>query len=225
MTNPSADYLSGRSLSECTPKEIWAAAKTEFLDIARPRVSLSCIAIKYKLNMETLLRMANQQGWERLRANSEVAATLAVNPETRAAVVRQVDTAILRTARQIADTAGNAYLSMLEQISGMDVSDGPAEAVEEEVPGKGKHTKPKLKPGLGLKLDLLNRLTEGYGKFAKAMHEIGYTLTPGETEKASAQLQEAIPVLPPPPLELPPLDETAALPPPPPPSSTPTPSA
>ena len=214
---PQVDYLSGRLLSECTPKEIWAAAKTEFLDISRPRVTLSSIAIKYKLNMETLLRMANQQGWERLRANSEAAATLAVNPETRAAVVRQVDTAILRTARQIADTAGNAYLSMLEQISGMDVSDGPAEAVEEEDSGKGKRTRPKLKPGIGMKLDLLNRLTEGYGKFAKAMHEIGYTLTPESTEKASAQLQEAIPVLPPPPLEI--LDEPPpALPPPPPPS-------
>lgn len=220
--NEEVDYLNGRAVSDLTNSELWAAAKTEFLDVSKPRPKMAALAIKYRLNLEHLIKCSVQQGWERTRAQAEVAAALVVTPETRVAVVQQVDTALLRTAVRVANEAGDLYLEMLAQIRAIDTDQStPAEVIEETDAETGKkRTKPKLKPSLNSKLALLNTLTAGFGSFAQRMHELGYVITPETADQGSEQLKKAVPVLaasqpPPPPLTL-----TAQPPPPPPPSST-----
>lgn len=180
--------------------EIWEAAKTDYLDISQPKPTFADIARKYHINIEQLMRCAVHQGWDDLRAKAEAAGYLAVTPEARSAVVKQVDTQLLSTAAKVCDEAGATFLDMLRQVRAMDTETIPGEDGEEysEVDTKTKKmtrkSRPKLKPSLSSKISMLNSLLSGFGAFAKDMHAIGYLVHPEAPAASGESLAKAIPI-------------------------------
>ena len=188
----------------------WAAAKTEYLDISRPKPKMAALALKYGCDIRALMKTCIAQEWDMVRSNAESAAILSVNPETRVAVVKQVDTILLRTAEQVARSAGNAYMELVEEVRNLQTDDGE-EVPEEESPDgpRGKNQKkPKGKPTLFAKIAMLNSLTEGFGTFSEQMHKIGWVITPEATPTTDQALKKALNVtqiappadIPPPPI-------------------------
>lgn len=172
----------------------WTAAKVEYLDVSRPKPKMATLALKYGCDIRSLMKTCISQDWDMIRSNAETAAILSVNPETRVAVVKQVDTILLRTAEQVARSAGNAYMELVEEVRGLETDSGD-EVPEEESPdgprGK-KPKKPKGKPTLFAKIAMLNALTEGFGTFSEQMHKIGWVITPEVAPTADQALKKAL---------------------------------
>lgn len=191
--------------AELSRRDHWAMAKTEFLDITRPKPRLSVLALKYDLDLQSLMQAALNQKWEEIRSQSEAMALVSVTPETRVAVVKQVDTMVLNGVRTIAESAFRTYAGLMQQIEEMEVETkeeaAAAEADEDddEMPTKGRRkTRKPRKPTIGQKLGMLNNLTDGVTKFANSIRELGWVCNP-ETVKGSGgdALSKALNITPP----------------------------
>ena len=137
------------------------------------------------------MQAALNQRWEELRSQSEAVALVSVTPETRVAVVKQVDTMVLNGVRTIAESAFRTYAGLMQQIETMETETqeeaAAAEADEDddEMPTKGrKKTRKPRKPTIGAKLSMLNNLTDGVTKFANSIRELGWVCNP-ETVKGN----------------------------------------
>ena len=177
--------------AELSRRDHWAMAKTEFLDITKPKPRLSVLALTYDLDLQSLMQAAINQRWEELRSQSEAIALVSVTPETRVAVVKQVDTMVLNGVRTIAESAFRTYAGLMQQIEEMEVETkeeaAAAEADEDddEMPTKGRRkTRKPRKPTVGQKLGMLNNLTDGVTRFANQIRELGWVCNP-ETVKGS----------------------------------------
>ena len=172
--------------AELSRRDHWAMAKTEFLDITKAKPRLSVLALKYDLDLQSLMQAAINQRWEELRSQSEAIALVSVTPETRVAVVKQVDTMVLNGVRTIAESAFRTYAGLMQQIETMETETqeeaAAAEADEDDV-GRKKTRKPR-KPTIGAKLSMLNNLTDGVTKFANSIRELGWVCNP-ETIKGN----------------------------------------
>ena len=199
--------------------DLWAMAKAEFLDITRPKPRLSVLALKYDLDLGRLMQAALNQRWEELRSKSETVALVTVTPETRAAVVKQVDTVILNGMRTVAESAFRTYATLMAQIEEMETEnpdDSAATDDPEELPTP-KKPKRSRKPTVGQKLAMVNNLTDGVARFANQIRELGWVCNPEVVAAGGDALSKALNITPttlapesagiPPPLAEPPVQK------------------
>lgn len=204
----------------------WESAKAEFLDPSRPKPRYSVLALKYGIDVASLMRASVQNDWDALRSKAETAAILQVTPEARAGVLHQLDTIIVGSMREAAQEAGAAYVEAIRRVRNLEIEEDEDDLDEPRKKAKGK---PK-KYSLNQQANLLNTLTTGISDFAKAVKELGWSLNPETDVKGGDVLKNAINVTsvpstdtpPPPPIPQPEPKkiQSADVPPPPPPPAT-----
>lgn len=178
----------------------WDAAKAEFLDPSRPKPRFSVLAMKYEIDVASLMRASINGDWEKLRNQAETQAIIQVTPEARAGVLQQLDTIIVGSMREAAQEAGAAYVDAIRRVRNMEI----AEDDEDDDEPKRRKGKPK-KYSLSQQANLLNTLTTGISDFAKAVKELGWSLNPNtEPGKGGDVLKNAINVTAVPPTDTPP---------------------
>lgn len=206
----------------------WDAAKAEYLDPSRPKPRYSVLALKYNIDVASLMRTSVANDWDSLRSKAETAAIIQVTPEARAGVLQQLDTIIVKTMREAAQEAGSAYVEAIRRVRNLEIEEEEEE--DDDEPRKKRKGKTK-KYSLNAQANLLNTLTEGISNFSKAVKDLGWSLNPETEVKGGDVLKNAINVTavpsadtpPPPPIPQPEpkkIQVDVAPPPPPPPPAT-----
>ena len=205
----------------------WDAAKAEYLDPSRPKPRYSVLALKYNIDVASLMRTSVANDWDSLRSKAETAAIIQVTPEARAGVLQQLDTIIVKTMREAAQEAGAAYVEAIRRVRNLEIEEDEEDDDEPRAKRKGK----AKKYSLNAQANLLNTLTEGISNFSKAVKDLGWSLNPETEVKGGDVLKNAINVTavpsadtpPPPPIPQPEpkkIQVDVAPPPPPPPPAT-----
>lgn len=205
----------------------WDAAKAEYLDPSRPKPRYSVLALKYNIDVASLMRTSVANDWDSLRSKAETAAIIQVTPEARAGVLQQLDTIIVKTMREAAQEAGSAYVEAIRRVRNLEIEEEEEE--DDDEPRKKRKGKTK-KYSLNAQANLLNTLTEGISNFSKAVKDLGWSLNPETEVKGGDVLKNAINVTavpsadtpPPPPIPQPEpkkIQVDVAPPPPPPPAT------
>lgn len=202
----------------------WDAAKAEFLDPSRPKPRFSVLAMKYEIDVASLMRASVNGDWEKLRNQAETQAIIQVTPEARAGVLQQLDTIIVKTMREAAQEAGAAYVEAIRRVRNLEIEEDEEDDDEPRAKRKAK------KYSLNAQANLLNTLTEGISNFSKAVKDLGWSLNPETDVKGGDVLKNVINVTsvpstdtpPPPPIPQPEPKkiQSADVPPPPPPPAT-----
>jgi hypothetical protein len=168
------------------------------------------ISEEFHIPLQIIAQIASKQGWFGLRENYQMSKVLA-GGELRTSLVVEMDLALVKAARDIAVTAGPAYVELIRQIEAMPISLEEAAAAEpvpdpvsgtpgpdadsasgQPAPGskatepekKGAGRPRKLKPLVILKTEAMNMATEGFSNLVANLRNCGIALvmdTRGET--------------------------------------------